>query len=133
MTSNAREVLAGRKAIVTGAGKGIGEAIARQFAAEGAQCLPLGVQTPLPDIVEGARALQADIVALSFSATMNPRHVSDSLRELQARLPEQAEIWAGGNNFALRKRPPSHVTVCKLEEICAAVTAWRQRQRQALS
>ncbi|WP_431476187.1 MerR family transcriptional regulator [Massilia eburnea] len=103
------------------------------FAAEGAQCIPLGVQTPLPDIVEGARALQADIVALSFSATMNPRHVSDSLRELHARLPEQAEIWAGGNNFALRKRPPSHVTVCELEEICAAVTAWRQRQRQALS
>ncbi|WP_307578360.1 MerR family transcriptional regulator [Pseudoduganella violaceinigra] len=103
------------------------------FAAEGAHCIPLGVQTPLPDIVEGARAMQADIVALSFSTNMNPRHVHDSLRELRTRLPEAAEIWAGGNNLALRKRAPNDVTVCALEEICAAVANWRQRQRQAAS
>ncbi|KQZ39923.1 MerR family transcriptional regulator [Duganella sp. Root1480D1] len=103
------------------------------FAAEGAHCIPLGVQTPLPDIVEGARAMQADIIALSFFATMNPRHVNDSLRELRARLPEQAEIWAGGSNSALRKRAPSCVTVCELTAISAAVIEWRQRQRQALS
>jgi len=101
------------------------------FAAEGAHCIPLGVQTPLPDIVEGARAMQADIVALSFSANMNPRHVSDSLRELRARLPEAAEIWAGGSNAALRKRPPTFTNVCELTDIGTAVAAWRQRQRQA--
>lgn len=100
------------------------------FAAEGAHCIPLGVQTPLPDIVEGARAMQADIVALSFSTTMNPRHVSDSLRELHARLPESVEIWAGGSNSALRKRPPGYVHVCELTGIAPDVVAWRQRQRQ---
>jgi methanogenic corrinoid protein MtbC1 len=102
------------------------------FAAEGAHCIPLGVQTPLPDIVEGARVMQADIVALSFSATMNPRHVNDSLRELRARLPAQAEIWAGGSNAALRKRPPNYVCVCELAEISSAVAEWRRRQRQAV-
>ncbi len=103
------------------------------FAAEGAHCIPLGVQTPLPDIVEAARAMQADIVALSFSTNMNPRHVSDSLRELRARLPETAEIWAGGSNSALRKRQPSYVNVCELADIGTAVAEWRQRQRQALT
>lgn len=103
------------------------------FAAEGAHCIPLGVQTPLPDIVEGARAMQADIVALSFSANMNPRHVQDSLRELRARLPEAAEIWAGGSNAALRKRPPTYVNVCELADIGSAVSEWRQRQRQIAS
>lgn len=100
------------------------------FAAEGAHCIPLGVQTPLPEIVEGACVMQADIVALSFSTGMNPRHVSDSLRELRARLPETVEIWAGGNNSALRKRPPGYITVCELAGIASAVAAWRQRQRQ---
>lgn len=103
------------------------------FAAEGAHCIPLGVQTPLPDIVEGARAMQADIVALSFSASMNPRQVNDSLRELRIRLPEQAEIWAGGANAALRKRPPPQVNVCALSDIGSAVAEWRQRRRQAVT
>ena len=101
------------------------------FAAEGAHCIPLGVQTPLPDIVDGARAMQADIVALSFSSTMNPRQANDSLRELRARLPVQVEIWAGGSNSALRKRPPPQVKVCELADISSAVAEWRQCQRQA--
>jgi Trk K+ transport system NAD-binding subunit len=62
---------------------------------------------------------------------MNPRHVSDSLRELRVRLPETAEIWAGGSNQALRKRPSPDVRVCALDEISSAVAQWRLRQRQA--
>lgn len=103
------------------------------FAAEGAHCISLGVQTPVPDIVEAARAKQVDIVALSFSTCMNPRHVTDSLSELRARLPETSELWAGGANAALRKRPPGYVRVCDLAEINSAVAEWRQRQRQALT
>lgn len=103
------------------------------FAAEGAHCIPLGVQTPLPEIVDGAHAMHADIVALSFSTTMNPRHVGDSLRELRARLPEHVEIWVGGSNAALRKRPPGYVQVCELADITPAVAQWRQRQRQFAS
>jgi hypothetical protein len=87
------------------------------------------VQTPLPDIVEAARAKQVDIVALSFSATMNPRQVLDSLRELRSRLPDSMEIWAGGANSALRRRPPDFVKVRELHEISSAIADWRERYR----
>jgi DNA-binding transcriptional MerR regulator/methylmalonyl-CoA mutase cobalamin-binding subunit len=100
-------------------------------AAEGAHCVSLGVQTPLPEIVEAARVKQADIVALSFSTTMNPRHVLDSLRELRSRLPDHVDIWAGGANAALRKRAPDFVRVRELAEISAGIAEWRQRQRAA--
>jgi MerR family transcriptional regulator, light-induced transcriptional regulator len=99
------------------------------FAAEGAHCISLGVQTPVPDIVEAARAKQADLVALSFSSAMNPRHVADSLAELRARLPDTVELWVGGSNAALRRRPPSFVRVCELAEISSAMSEWRQRLR----
>jgi methanogenic corrinoid protein MtbC1 len=100
-------------------------------AAEGAHCISLGVQTPVPEIVEAARAKQADIVALSFSTTMNARHVLDSLRELRSRLPDSVEIWAGGANAALRKRAPEFVHVRELHEISGGIADWRQRQRAA--
>jgi DNA-binding transcriptional MerR regulator/methylmalonyl-CoA mutase cobalamin-binding subunit len=100
------------------------------FAADGAHCISLGVQTPIPEIVAAVRATQSDVLALSFSATMNPRHVLDSLRELRACLPEAVEIWVGGSNLALRKRIPPFVQACELEEISEVIGNWRQRYRQ---
>lgn len=97
------------------------------FAADGAHCTSLGVQTPVPDIVEAARVQNADLVALSFSSAMNPRQAIDGLKELRARLPESVEIWAGGNCSALRKRPPAGVRVFGLHDIGAAIADWRQR------
>ena len=96
--------------------------------AEGAHCLSLGVQTPLQDILEAVRTQRADILALSFSCAMNPRHVSDSLIELRAKLPAATEIWAGGNNPALHKRPIPFVHLPSLGGLQAALANWRLRQ-----
>jgi DNA-binding transcriptional MerR regulator/methylmalonyl-CoA mutase cobalamin-binding subunit len=101
------------------------------FVAQGAFCISLGVQTPLLDIVEAARVKRADIVALSFSDAMNPRQAFGGLTELRARLPKAVELWAGGNNPALRKRPPGFVRVLGLEDAVAAVEHWRERHRGA--
>lgn len=95
---------------------------------EGAYCMSLGVQTPLPDIVEAARLQRADIVALSFSSAVNPRHASDALLELRARLPQTSEIWAGGSSSALHKTVPARVL--DLTQLSSAVKDWRQRQAQ---
>jgi methylmalonyl-CoA mutase cobalamin-binding subunit len=99
--------------------------------AEGAQCISLGVQTPLPDIVEAARVQHVDIIALSFSVAMNPRQALDGLAELHTRLNGAAELWAGGSNAALKRRRPSYVRVFELAEITAAIAAWRARHAGA--
>jgi len=95
------------------------------FAAEGAHTISLGVQTPVPDIVDAARSLGADIVALSLSGAMSRRQAFDGLKELRARLPPSVELWAGGNCAALYRQPPPYVTVHGLREIASAIAGWR--------
>lgn len=97
--------------------------------ADGAGCFSLGPQTPLPDIVEAAHVLQADIVTLSFSTSMNTRHVLDALKELRARLPGSVALWAGGGNAALRRRSPGFVQVLTLQDVGAALAGWHEAQR----
>jgi DNA-binding transcriptional MerR regulator/methylmalonyl-CoA mutase cobalamin-binding subunit len=99
------------------------------FTAEGAHAISLGTQTPVPDIADAAHALDADIVALSLSASMNPRQALDGLKELRARLPATVEIWAGGHCTMLRKRPPPFLRVYDLPEIAAGINDWRLRVR----
>ena len=96
------------------------------LALEGCRCVSLGVQTPVWDIVLAAGAHRADVVALSFSAVVNPNHVLDSLAELREKLPAGTEIWAGGNCPILQRRPPPAVMViADLRDIQPAIRRWR--------
>ncbi|HEX8609995.1 MAG TPA: MerR family transcriptional regulator [Telluria sp.] len=95
------------------------------FALEGAHCVSLGVQTPLADIVEAARVQHADIVALSFSSVMSPRAAVDNVIELQSRLGERVQVWAGGSCAALARRQLGPNRVLDLHDIDAAVARWR--------
>ncbi|MCU0762715.1 MAG: MerR family transcriptional regulator [Hydrogenophaga sp.] len=97
---------------------------------EGCQIVPLGTQTPLPDIVRAAEASGADIVALSFTATQNPRDVRQALAQLRQRLAAPVEIWAGGQCQALYRAPRGetaspHWPMARLEDIAAGVARWR--------
>lgn len=98
------------------------------LALDGCRCLSLGVQTPIYDIAMAAAAQRAEIVGLSFSASMNPNHVLDGLSELRAKLPPEVEIWAGGQCPILQRRPPQDVRVFSdLAGIHEALRAWRAR------
>lgn len=97
------------------------------FALEGAHCVSLGVQTPLADIVEAARVQRADIVALSFSSVMSPRAAVDNVLELQSRLGDKVQVWAGGSCAALARRQLGPHRVLDLYDIDAAVARWRTR------
>ena len=95
------------------------------FAMEGAHCVSLGVQTPLAEIVQAAQAQRADIVALSFSSVMSPRAAVDNVSELQARLGDATQVWAGGSCAALARRQLGPKCVLDLHDIRGAIARWR--------
>ena len=96
------------------------------LALEGCHCVALGTQTPLPDIVRGASACGADIVALSFTACMPAGAVTDGLKELRARLAPQTLLWAGGSAPVLQRRRLEGVhTFGALRDVQAPLQDWR--------
>src|SRR5690606_8355839 len=71
------------------------------FAIEGASCLSLGAQAPVVDMMLAARAQQADIVALYFSAAYPITQALEGLGALREQLPESAQVWIGSSNPAI--------------------------------
>jgi methanogenic corrinoid protein MtbC1 len=94
---------------------------------EGARCIPLGTQTPTPEIVRAAAAYAADVVALSFSTAFPRRQVSALLRQLREMLPRQTELWAGGGGMQGIAAPDGVSIVLALEDAAAAVGRFKDR------
>ncbi|HEY1059578.1 MAG TPA: MerR family transcriptional regulator [Limnobacter sp.] len=98
------------------------------FTMEGAQCVSLGTQTPIYDIVLAARAQSIDIVALSFSVVQSSPSTLDAISELREKLPPQVEIWCGGASTALRKRASEQFLLLHtLDSIAESISDWRAR------
>ena len=94
---------------------------------QGARCLSLGTQTPLRDIVDAARVHHVDIVALSFTPSMNPKHVLNGLQELRKTMDPRVEIWAGGRCPILQRRKVEGVLVLNgLGDIAPEIKRWLQ-------
>jgi MerR family transcriptional regulator, light-induced transcriptional regulator len=93
---------------------------------EGARCVSLGTMTPIWDIVLAATSQSVDVVALSFSASMNPNIIMEGLAELRAKLPRSTEIWAGGScPILVRKPPPDIIVLSQLADIRSGINRWR--------
>ena len=72
---------------------------------EGCHCVQIGAQVPIGDIVAACDAHAADVLALSFSALLQPAQVLEALGELRTRLPAKVSLWAGGGSPALARAP----------------------------
>lgn len=92
---------------------------------DGAACVPLGPQMPLPDIARAAAAHRADIVALSFSAAFPQRRIPALLQQLRSMLPEQVRLWAGGAGVSRLAAIDGVDQLHTLDEVRAAVHAWQ--------
>lgn len=66
------------------------------MALHGARCINMGTQMPMLEIVRGAEAHHADVVALSFSAAFPGRVAAPLVRQLRSALAPSMQLWAGG-------------------------------------
>jgi DNA-binding transcriptional MerR regulator/methylmalonyl-CoA mutase cobalamin-binding subunit len=104
------------------------------FTLEGASCMNLGCQTPLPDIVAAAQAHRADIVALGFSMVSPSAASLDHLAELRHRLPPDIALWAGTPQTAMLRRGVEGVRLlAELADIHTGLVLWRERDMAAPS
>ncbi len=98
------------------------------FASHGCQCVSLGVQTPILDIVRACVAQRTDILALSFTASLNPKLVVSSLRELKELLPSSVQVWAGGACPIIHRKPVDGVvSLSSLDDIGPQLKRWRSK------
>lgn len=94
----------------------------------GARCVALGPQTPVHDIIRGAAAHKADIVALSFSTHPTAKSVQDGLAAVRAELPDGIRIWVGGSHPALDNiRTAGIESMSGLHDIDLAIQDWRDK------
>jgi NAD(P)-dependent dehydrogenase (short-subunit alcohol dehydrogenase family) len=95
-------LLEGKKALITGAGSGIGEITAKRMAAEGASVLVVDVNE------EGGRRVVDEIVAAGGTAAFRKTDVSN-VDEVDAMVAFAVETWGGldlaVNNAGLAERP----------------------------
>jgi MerR family transcriptional regulator, light-induced transcriptional regulator len=92
---------------------------------EGAQCISLGPQMPVPEIVQAAAAHRADVVALSFSTAFPRRQIPGLLQELRTALPRRTRLWAGGAGVRRVAAQEGVLIVTTLEDAVTAVAGWR--------
>lgn len=115
---------------LSGEAHGLGLLMAESLlTAEGAQCISLGLQTPMEDIFKAVPRYRIQILALSFSVVFPSRTGLSALRLLRTRLPADVEIWAGGSmTRALAKHElPGIFWMPELSDGLAGLAEWRER------
>lgn len=113
---------------LSGEGHGLGILMAEaMFTLSECECVQLGLQTPLHDIVSAVKAHNIDIVALSFSAVLPAQTIANGLVELRSMLPANVHVWVGGSSPALRRKFDGGVDFVEgLSPIDETVADWRQ-------
>ncbi|MET0216371.1 MAG: MerR family transcriptional regulator [Burkholderiales bacterium] len=93
---------------------------------EGATCVALGNEIPIPEIVQAALAHRADVIALSFSGAFQTNVAVAGLKDLRSGLSQDVAIWAGGSGMdRVRKPTPGVIVMRSLEQVLDVLRDWR--------
>ncbi len=96
------------------------------LAPEGVQCTSLGTQVPIPEIAAAVAAFDANVVALSFSASFSSKQAVASLESLRAVVPTATAIWVSGELIRrIRREIPGVTPTGTLADTLAALRQWR--------
>ena len=108
----------------------LGISIARcLFLEAGADCLYLGAQTPLAEIVAAVEGYRIEVLGLSFSDAFSTRQIRPCVDELRERIPPDVDIWVGGAGAARLPRVPLAVRVfADIADAAAELRALRARR-----
>jgi len=93
---------------------------------EGVQCIPLGSQTPLTDIVRAVQAHRAEVLALSFSMAFPHRQIAPTLTQIRQQLPDSVEVWAGGSGVTRASAANGVRYLPDLSDVVPTLKNWRQ-------
>ena len=104
------------------------------LALEGCPCTSLGARVPVQQLVKAAGAFGADVVGVSFSASMNPSHVLRGLEQLRGELAPQVAVWAGGGSPVLARHRIAGVQVMPhVRDVVPAVARWRSHREMPVT
>ncbi|MDM7456925.1 MAG: cobalamin B12-binding domain-containing protein [Tepidimonas sp.] len=100
------------------------------LALEGCDRLPLGVCTPVAEIIGASERTGADVVALSYSDHASRRDVVETVAQLRQQLAASVELWIGGAGAVrnMRRVPPDVVVLRRAVDAAVQVRLWRQRR-----
>jgi DNA-binding transcriptional MerR regulator len=75
-------------------------ALQAQLGLQEAFCIDLGTQTPVAEVVQAAKELQAGVIAISASVTLPTDDLRGYLLALTRELPDGCALWVGGEGCA---------------------------------
>ncbi len=92
--------------------------VAAMLSSHGISVINIGGEVPMDQIVAAVEQFHADIVGITFSGAYQYKNIRPHLRELRELLPEDVEIWTGGDGVhRLRKLPVGVTKFNSLEKL----------------
>jgi DNA-binding transcriptional MerR regulator len=84
--------------------------VAAMLSSHGLSLINIGGEVPMDQIVAAVEQFRADVVGLTFSGAYQYKNIRLHLTELRELLPEDVEIWTGGEGVRRLRKLPNGVT-----------------------